>query len=314
VRESAAAILRQTFADLEVIFVDDASRDDSVNVLRKIAAEDPRVKVIAQEKNSGPSRSRNIGLREAKGEFVAFCDADDLWKPEKLSRQIHLLENNPDCDIAYSDSEMIDESGRLIGRLFREEHSLPENPSGDLFESLCGSNFINTQTVLVRRAKLGERLMFNEHIRLAEDWWLWIRLAREHRFIYDSASLGLYRVHAQNTGKTQRRGFTKSRLKISLWTYRAYPDLPSRIQAQLWYQMGRDLCWLGKRRTGRLFLLKALSCGLKGRLPLPKLARMSARLIEQCVRGPTQAQQSVRAPAQPTLSEQKAPVSSAGTP
>jgi hypothetical protein len=90
VAESAAAVLGQTFADLELIIVDDASKDHSMEILRKLAQRDARVKTIAHEQNRGPSGSRNDGLRAATGEFVAFCDADDLWKPEKLARQIRL--------------------------------------------------------------------------------------------------------------------------------------------------------------------------------------------------------------------------------
>src|ERR1035438_3175106 len=83
VDQSVTAVLEQTFADLELIIVDDASKDNSLEVARKFARKDARVKVIVHEQNYGPSRSRNDGLRAAVGEFVGFCDADDLWKPDK---------------------------------------------------------------------------------------------------------------------------------------------------------------------------------------------------------------------------------------
>ena len=285
VGESVAAILGQTFADLELIVVDDASKDNSVETLRGLAQKDARVKIIVHEQNSGPSGSRNDGLRAAVGEFVAFCDADDLWKPEKLTRQIHLLEAHSDCDITYCESEIIDETGRLTGELFSRQFPRPPAPSGDLFEALCARNFINTQTVLARRLPLGERLLFDEHLRLAEDWWQWIRLARHHRFLYEPAVLALYRVHPQSTGSTQKPGFIRSRCKVGRRNLRTHPDMPIGTQGIILYQIGGDLCDLGKRRRGRGFILKGLRFGWAGRLPLRRLARMSARLALEWSRG-----------------------------
>jgi glycosyltransferase involved in cell wall biosynthesis len=279
VSESAAAVLAQTFSDLELIVVDDASTDNSMEVLRTLAKTDSRVKIIAHEKNRGPSGSRNDGVGSARGEFVAFCDADDIWKPEKLARQIRLLEEHPDCDITYCESEIIDETGRRTQLLFSGEYPVPSAPSGNLFEALCTANFINTQTLLARRSALGDRLAFDERVRLAEDWWLWIRLARHHRFVYDSEPLALYRVHTQSTGLTQKPAFSRSRCKVAIWTLHAYADLPLKVQSQLLYLIGRQLCYLGKGPSGRRCLLKSVRLGWAGRLPLRRLARMAARTI-----------------------------------
>jgi glycosyltransferase involved in cell wall biosynthesis len=269
---------------LELIIVDDASKDDSAEVLQGLARKDKRVKVIVHEQNHGPSRSRNDGLRAAVGEFVGFCDADDLWKPEKLARQIRLLEERPDCDITYCDSEIIDETGRPTGELFSDHFPVPLLPSGNLFEVLCARNFINTQTVLARRLPLDGALIFDEHLRLVEDWWQWIRLARRHLFLYEPAALALYRVHSRSTGLTQKRGFSKSRCKVAIMALRAYTDLPLRIQGGFWYLIGWQLCYLGKRRRGCRFILKSLSLSWAGRLPLRSLARMSARLALEWTR------------------------------
>jgi glycosyltransferase involved in cell wall biosynthesis len=285
VRESAAAVLGQTFADLELIIVDDASSDDSVKVLRGLARDDARVKIIVHPQNRGPSASRNDGLRAATGEFVAFCDADDLWKPEKLARQIRLLEEHPDCDMTYSDSEIVDEEGRLTGRLFSDDFPPPPIPSGNLFESLCARNFINTQTVLARRLALGERLLFDEKIRVVEDWLQWIRISRHHRFLYDPGALALYRVHSMSTGPLQRRRYSRSRCRVAIRTLHAYSDIPLKVQGQFFYLIGRELCYLGRGRQGRRFILKGLSSGWAGRLPVRGLARMSARLILEWTRG-----------------------------
>jgi glycosyltransferase involved in cell wall biosynthesis len=278
VGESVAAILGQTSNDLELIVVDDKSKDDSVDVLRELATKDARLKLIVHDQNRGASRSRNDGLRMAHGEFAAFCDADDLWKPHKLERQIKLLTSHPDCDVTYCDSEIIDETGQATGELFSGQYPLPREPSGDLFMALCETNFINMQTLLLRRKPIGERIFFDENIKWVEDWWLCIRLSRHHRFCYEPDTLARYRVHSQSTNLTQQLGISRNRWKVGKRNLKTHRDMPLRLQAVIWYQMGMDLCALEKRRPGCQFLRQALYCGLRGGLSPTRLAKMSARL------------------------------------
>jgi glycosyltransferase involved in cell wall biosynthesis len=234
VRQSVESILRQTLDDFELLVVDDASRDNSVEVLKDLADRDARIKLLAHGKNLGVSRSRNDGLREAQGDYIAFCDADDVWKPEKLKMQIGFLLNNPAYNIAYCDAQIIDETGTPTGRLFSDQYPPPKKPSGDLFEALCVKNFINMQTVCMRRMAAGQDLFFDEGIKWVEDWWYWIRLSRRHRFLYEGRALAEYRIHPQSTGLTQQRGIRINRWKVCKRNLRAHTDMPIRLQALLW--------------------------------------------------------------------------------
>jgi glycosyltransferase involved in cell wall biosynthesis len=285
VQHSVESILRQSFADLELLVVDDASKDKSVDVLRELAARDARVKLFVHDKNRGVSRSRNDGLRAAQGNYVAFCDADDVWKPEKLKLQIELLSSNPAYDVAYCDSQIIDENGTLTGRLFSGQFPPPRNASGDLYEELSARNFINMQTVCLRRNAMGQEIFFDESIKWVEDWWQWIRLSRKHRFLYDGRSLAQYRVHQQSTGFTQKRGIRINRWKVCRRNLRAHADMPLRLQALLWYYMGRELSFLGLRRLARKFLWKALRLGLKGHSSFRRLMAMSVHWSMECCHG-----------------------------
>jgi alpha-1,3-rhamnosyltransferase len=277
VAASMRAVLEQTLGDLELIVVDDTSKDDSWAVVRQVSAKDGRVKLISHERNRGASRSRNDGLRVAQGEYVAFCDADDLWKPEKLTRQIDLLSKHPQYDITYCDAEIIDGEGRLTGQLFSELYEPPTSWSGDLFEDLCVKNFINMQTVVARREALASRLCFDEGIRWVEDWWQWIQLARHHRFLYEPEVMAQYRVHQQSTGLTQRSGIGKNRIKVFSRNLRTHGDMPQHIQAKIWYKMGLELCLMGKRQLGCRFLWHSVARGRSGGLALRLLAKMTAR-------------------------------------
>jgi glycosyltransferase involved in cell wall biosynthesis len=287
VRHSVESILRQSFADFELIIVDDASKDNSVEVVRDLAAGDKRIRLIVHDKNLGVSRSRNDGLRAACGDYIAFCDADDVWKPEKLKFQIELLSHNPSYNLTYCDSQIIDENGVPTGQLFSDQFPPPQSHSGGLFEELTVTNFINTQTVVVRRCSLGDTLFFDESIRCGEDWWLWIRLSRSHQFLYERRALAEYRVHPQNTAFTQKRNFRIDRWKVCKRNLRAHADMPVRLQALLWYYMGMELSFLGRRNLARKFLWQALCLGLNGGSSFKRLVTMSVCWSRECCHGPT---------------------------
>lgn len=285
VSESVRAVLKQDYHDLELIVVDDKSTDGSAEVVRKIAQGDGRVRLIIHERNHGVSRSRNDGLRASRGTHLGFCDADDIWKPDKLKVQMQALQDISEYDVTYCDSEIIDRTGRPMGKLFSDLFPPPMAPSGDLFEQLCQTNFINMQTVLLKRRCVEESGYFDEGIKWVEDWWQWIRLSRQYRFLYDPRALAQYRVHSNSTGLTQRRGYRVNRWKVGKRILRSYSDLPSRVQAAVVYNMGNDLCRIRKPRTGRRFLRQAVILALHAGGSLKATARMAARLaFEPCRR------------------------------
>jgi glycosyltransferase involved in cell wall biosynthesis len=284
VRASVESVLAQSFCDIELIVVDDGSKDGSLEIVRELALQDPRINLLARDGNLGPSRARNDGLRVARGEFIAFCDSDDLWKPNKLEVQIGLLRKNPEYDLTYCESEIIDEDGRLTGSLFSDQHPVPIHPSGDLFDDLCIWNFINIQTVLLRRNMSGSHLFFDESLRILEDWWLWICLSRKHRFLYETAILAQYRVHQKSALRTQPRRTRVDRWKLCKRNLRTHSNLPDRIKALLWYRMGNELSVLGRRRLARNFLSNAILLGFKGGSSLRDKSKMCARFGIACGR------------------------------
>jgi hypothetical protein len=118
-----------------------------------------------------------------------------------------------------------------------------------------------------------------------EDWWQWIRLSHHHRFAYDPTALAQYRVHPQSTGFTQKPGISRNRWKVGKRNLQTHGDMPLRLRAVIWYQMGVDLCDLKKRRPGCRFLRQALACGWRGGLARPRLLKIAARLGLEWSRG-----------------------------
>jgi len=161
------SIREQTFADFELIAVDDGSKDDSLAVLQRHAAEDPRIKVISRP-NRGIVATLNEGLSVCRGEYIARMDADDIAAPQRFALQIEYMDAHPDCLVVGSGIIAIDENGNEMCRL-----KYPANPTPMLLQRSCLAHpAVMIRTEPLRRAG-GYRLAF----RHAEDYDLWLRLA-----------------------------------------------------------------------------------------------------------------------------------------
>ena len=279
VRDSVRAILAQTHSDLELIIVDDHSKDDSWDEISKLALTDPRIRPIRHERNLGASKSRNDGMRVARGGFIGFCDADDLWEPEKLRTQLRLLTENPGCDLTYSDALIVDEHGTPTGRRFSDLFLPPREAAGQVHRRLLRENFINIQCVLMRRECMDKAGVFDEQIKWVEDWWYWIRLAMSHRFLYSPLPLARYRVHSRSTNVVQKRGYCVNRFKVFRRILRTWPDLPRPVRAESVFNLGVELCTLGKYRSGRRLLWGAAGLSVAHPGALGTFARAIRRLV-----------------------------------
>lgn len=170
VRRAIDSVLGQDFRDLELIVVDDGSIDDTAEVLRGYGA---ALRVISQA-NAGMSAARNAGIAAARGEFLAFLDADDWWLPGKLSRQVALLREQPALGFCSCAARVEDLQGRLLN-LWQCPHW-----QGSFLVHLFGSGADvpgSCSAVLARRALVAQAGGFDASLRGAEDPDLWLRLA-----------------------------------------------------------------------------------------------------------------------------------------
>jgi glycosyltransferase involved in cell wall biosynthesis len=277
--ESADAILQQSFRDLELIIVDDCSSDNSWEVIQSVAGKDSRVKAIRHARNQGASKSRNDGLRAAAGDFIGFCDADDIWEKDKLKEQVKLLQGNPAYDLTYCDSIIIDENGLPTGKRFSQLFPPPKPHSGSLFPELERRNFVNMQSVLMRKGCIQRVGYFDENIKWVEDWLYWVMLSRHHRFLYCRDALARYRMHPRSTNRVQKRGYCINRFKVFRRILRHYPEPAHRLPAEIIFKMGVELCELGKFSIGRRLLWRACRTAIGDARTLPICARALRRLV-----------------------------------
>jgi glycosyltransferase involved in cell wall biosynthesis len=278
-RDSANGILGQSEPDLELIIVDDCSSDDSWEIIQAIAKLDHRVKAIRHPRNEGASRSRNDGLRVAMGKFIGFCDADDIWERNKLRVQIELLQANTDYHVAYCDTVIVDENGLATGQRFSQRYAPPTNPCGRLFPELIRRNFINMQSVLLRKECVARVGSFDEGIKWVEDWWYWVKMSRHYQFLYSPEILAKYRVHRKSTNVMQKRGYCLNRYKVFKRVLRDFADLPGPAKAEIFYQMGCELYALGKGRAARHLFWDSIWAGGTDPRAFNILWRAAARMI-----------------------------------
>ena len=190
--ETLDSVFLQTFTDYEVIVINDGS-PDTEELERELARFGDRVNYARQE-NRGASAARNAGLRKARGEFVAFLDADDLWLPSYLDEQIKFILAR-DCDLACADAEVFSD-GSNKDETYMETLMADAPPTGDLtfIGLLSAEQSLITSGVVIRRERVFEVGLFDEALRNSQDFDLWLRLALSGtRMAYQRRTLLRYR-------------------------------------------------------------------------------------------------------------------------
>jgi glycosyltransferase involved in cell wall biosynthesis len=201
IEETMHAIFNQTFQDFDVVVVDDGATDATPQILARLAR--PGLKVVRQ-KNRGLAGARNTGLHHARGQYVAFCDSDDVWEAEKLELHVQHLDARKDVGISYAGSSLIDEAGKFLKVAQRPK--LHDVTAADIFKR---NPIGNGSAPVVRKAAfdaisyrpLGEterNWWFDENLRQSEDIDAWIRfaLATDWKVEGIEGLLTRYRVNA----------------------------------------------------------------------------------------------------------------------
>ncbi len=187
---------KQTRPPLEVLVVDNGSTDDTPSVLFGLAQQHRLVRVIRQE-NLGEAGSRNTGLREARGDIVAFLDDDDAWMPEKLERQTRLFSLDPSLGMTFTSYRRVSATGADVVSV----NTWSAEPAAVIRRLMLGC-CIQTSTVVVRRSVLRDAGQFDGEL-LFSDWPMWLRIAgRGHRIGFLNEVLTEYAWHGENLSRS----------------------------------------------------------------------------------------------------------------
>lgn len=193
--ETLSSILAQTMLPVQVIVIDDGSTDSTADVVRSFGT---RVQYAYQE-NAGAGAARNLGLTLAIGEYVAFLDADDLWLPEKIEKQLLLFKNQPDLMWVYSDAYIFPD-GRPEAPTRVSQYR--ELPSGWIHEALLLGDFIASPTPLVRRCVFSVVGPFLVKPTFGEDWDMWLRISRRYPVGVIPEPLAKYRLRRSSISQS----------------------------------------------------------------------------------------------------------------
>lgn len=199
------SVLHQSFTDLEILVINDGSTDSTEQVVKSF--QDSRIKILSYS-NAGLSASRNRGIEQASGDFVSFIDADDLWTEDKLQAQYESLMQNKKAVVAYSWTNYIDANNKII------KAGMKVTFEGDVFARLLVSNFLeNGSNPLIYRHVFNNVGGFDESLKAAEDWDMWLRLAAEYEFACVQKAQILYRV-SHNSMSTKLKQQELASLKV----------------------------------------------------------------------------------------------------
>lgn len=200
IEECLEGVRAQTYQHTELIIMDDASTDHSVAVIREwIARHNIDCLFIAHEQNQGVSRTVNEAFARARGKYISPCSGDDVWLPDKLEKQVPIMESLPDdYGLVYSDAFTIDHDGTLLPKKFIETHrKFDPVPNGDVRAALLEGNFIPGMTMLLRRGAPEQVGSYDPTLGY-EDWDMMLRLAQRYKFAYSPHISVKYRVRASS--------------------------------------------------------------------------------------------------------------------
>jgi len=271
--------LQQSVSDLEVVIVDDGSKDETFALASSFT--DPRIRVL-RKPNGGVASARNVGIRAAQGKYVAILDSDDLWVPDKLEKQLAVLENGTGVYAVQSGAYFVNDDLEVLSvrKCF---------PSRDaLLETLLFQNMPNNMsTLVIARHKFDEMGYFDEELEILEEWDMAIKVARFCNLVSLEEPLSLYRVHAGN--RSRNLGIHIQPGLLVLQRLFADPTIPAHIKqrkrliyAQFYTMLSGGAMKVGRWGECASWALKALgthpaAVGYMAALPLRRLQRRRQR-------------------------------------
>ena len=207
IEDSVFSVLKQSFSNLELIIVDDASSDETGEIADVLAHSDARIHVIHSKENVGGAGARNLGLKAAQSRYVAFIDGDDLWHPEKLERQMCLMSRGG-VQLAYTAIQKVGPDGRFFGNVQTVTESVD-------YVTLLGNPLIGCSTVLIDYEAVGRLLM--PDIRKRQDFAFWLQLLRAGAVAHGiNEPLTYYRV--------RRGSLSSNKLSAACYTWQVYRE------------------------------------------------------------------------------------------
>jgi glycosyltransferase involved in cell wall biosynthesis len=254
------SVLAQSYQNFELLIVDDGSTDNTKKRC-SFYLENDRIRYIYQE-NSGLAAARNTGIRASSGEFLCFLDDDDVWKPEKLQKQLEFIQNRlsgvNNWGLIFTWLELINEQGEVIS--YRGHHQ-----EGRLYRSLLFGNTVDApSSVLIRREVFDNVGLFDESFENCQDWDMWLRISKEYMIFPVKEYLVQHREHRNRISFDNEKIFRYENAVIE----KALATAPADISPRAVYascHMNRSICYFAadEFQQFRKMFLKGVKISLK---------------------------------------------------
>ena len=206
IEQAMTSVLNQSYANLELFVVNDCSKDNTVEIIERLATSDKRVRLINNAKNSGVSYTRKHGLDESRGDWIAILDSDDAWTPDKLEKQIK-LQKEKNADLLYTGSAFMDADGNPVDWYLH-------TPSEITYRQLLKQNLLSNSSSLVRKELYSKFYAIGDGMH--EDFAIWLSILKTGRKAYGvDEPLLIYRLT-----KTSKSGNKVTAAKMNWKTYR----------------------------------------------------------------------------------------------
>lgn len=207
ISETINSVINQTYSHWELLLIDDNSTDKTLESVQPFLHANSNIILIKNAKNLGAASTRNKGIEVARGDYIAFLDGDDVWKPNKLEEQLVFMQAN-NCDVCFSSYDLMDEKGNPLNKTVKALPILT-------FNKLLRSNYIGNLTGIYNAKALGKITTYN--LRKRQDWLLWLSAIKKSGKPATSIpqSLAYYRV--RNSSMSSNKF---NLLKYNYWVYR----------------------------------------------------------------------------------------------
>ncbi|MBW4636270.1 MAG: glycosyltransferase family 2 protein [Iphinoe sp. HA4291-MV1] len=228
------SIISQTYGNIEILVVDDGSRDKTVEIVESFAQKDSRI-ILLKQSNSGVASARNLAIENSRGEYIAPIDADDIWYPQKLEKQVQcMLEAGQSIGLVYAWSVFIDEEDAIVGQYTPHHYLNVLSVEGEVYPALLYTNFISSASVpLIRRVCFEKVGGYNHKLREqnaqgCEDWDIYLRIAEHYQFrVVPEFLIGYRQVKASMSNKCQIMERSYNLMMADF--QRRYPQIPTHI-------------------------------------------------------------------------------------